>query len=148
MIENQKKDRVSFFYKQLIAVVTINILPLFIMSWLLYTNFMSDYKSGLMETMDSEINVLVGTSKSALLFDDVEAATALLESLKAYKSTRYAQIYDANMDLFAEYKRSGQSIDMDINTLDEETLLKGGSIYLSKKNHDERRVSWYGCNIS
>lgn len=133
MIEKNKKDRVSFFYKQLIAVVTINILPLFIMSWLLYTNFMSDYKSGLVETMDSEINVLVGTSKSALLFDDVEAATALLDSLKASKSTRYAQIYDANMDLFAEYKRSGQSIDMDINALDEETLFKGGSIYLSKK---------------
>ncbi len=133
MINISKKNSYSFFYKQLIAVVTINILPLFIMSWLLYTNFINDYKSSLVETMDSEINLLVSNSKSALLFDDVEAATTLLNSLKAHNSTRYAQIYDTNMALFAQYKRSGQSIDMDIKSLDEGTLFQGDSIYLSKK---------------
>ncbi|MDA8789849.1 hypothetical protein N9N07_02895 [Pseudomonadales bacterium] len=55
--------------------------------------------------MDNEINLLVSTSKSALLFDDQDAATELLSALKSYTSTRYAQLYDANGAVFAEYKR-------------------------------------------
>ncbi|MDB4404802.1 GGDEF domain-containing protein, partial [bacterium] len=96
MKKNNRVKKINFFHKQLLSVVAINILPLLIMSGLLYSNAITDYKANLLETMDNEINLLVSTSKSALLFDDQDAATELLSALKSYTSTRYAQLYDAN----------------------------------------------------
>jgi diguanylate cyclase (GGDEF)-like protein len=122
---------ISFFHKQVIAVVGINILPLVIMSALLYSNFIDDYKDNLIEVMRSKISLLAATSNSALLFDDKEAATALLSSLEQYRATRYAQIYDANMNLFAEYKRPGQSIEMPIKDFNDKAFFKNQNIYLS-----------------
>jgi len=126
-------NKIGFFYKHLIAVVAINILPLFIMSGLLYSNFIADYKANLLEAMDSEIALLVSTSRSALLFNDKQSASVLLSSLESYSSTRYAQIYDADMQLFAEYTRPGQYIDMPVNELNKQLVIKGKNIYLSKQ---------------
>ena len=125
-------NKISFFYKHLIAVVAINIIPLFIMSGLLYSNFIDDYQANQLEAMDSEISLLVATSRSALLFNDKQSATVLLSSLESYTSTRYAQIYDADMQLFAEYTRPGQYIDMPIDQLNKQLIIKGKNIYLSK----------------
>lgn len=121
----------SFFHKQVIAVVGINILPLVIMSTLLYSNFIDGYKDNLIEVMRSKITLLAATSNSALLFDDKQAATALLSSLKQYRATRFVQIYDVNMNLFAEYKRPGQSVDMPIEDFSNEAFFKNQNIYLS-----------------
>lgn len=125
-------NKIGFFYKHLIAVVAINIIPLFIMSGLLYSNFIADYKANLLESMDSEIALLVATSRSALLFNDKQAAAVLLSSLENYTSTRYAQIYDADKQLFAEYKRPGQRIDMAIDQLSSALVTKDKNVYLSK----------------
>ena len=132
MITSKRRNKIGFFYKHLIAVVAINILPLFIMSGLLYSNFIDDYKANLLEAMDSEIALLGATSRSALLFNDKQSATALLSSLEEFTSTRYAQIYDADMELFAEYKRPGQLVDMPAEQLNSGLMIKGQTIYLSK----------------
>jgi len=131
--QSPHKNRVSFFYKQLFAVMGINILPLLIMSGLLYSNFIADYKNNLIEVMNSKITLLAATSRSALVFDDNEAGTALLASLKEYKATRYVQIYNTDMELFAEYKRLGQHIDVPVEDYDKGAFFKNENIYLSQR---------------
>ena len=131
--KNPHKNRVSFFYKQLLAVMGINILPLLIMSGLLYSNFIADYKNNLIEVMKSKITLLAATSRSALVFDDNEAGTALLASLKEYKATRYVQIYNTDMELFAEYKRLGQHIDVPVEDYNKGAFFKNENIYLSQR---------------
>jgi diguanylate cyclase (GGDEF)-like protein len=124
-------NSISFFHKQLIAIMAINILPLVIMSGLLYSNSNEDYKNNLIEVMQGKITLLAASSSSALLFDDKQVATHLLSHLKLYRATRYAQIYDANLNVFAEYKRSGESIDMPIGNFNQNAFFKNQNIYLS-----------------
>ena len=69
-----QKKRSGFFYKQLIAIVGINILTLFIMSGLLFSNFIAAYEDNLKEVMRSKITLLAATSASALVFGDQESA--------------------------------------------------------------------------
>ena len=131
--KNPHKNRVSFFYKQLFAVMGINILPLLIMSGLLYSNFINDYQNNLIEDMNSKINLLAATSRSALIFNDNEAGNVLLSSLKKYKATRYVQIYNTNMELFAEYKRVGQIIDVPVEDYKNNAFFKNENVYLSQR---------------
>jgi len=127
------KSRVSFFYKQMIAVMGINIIPLLVMSTMLYTNFITDYKNNLIEVMSSKISLLAATSRSALVFNDSEAATTLLASLKEYTATRYVQIYNTDMELFAEYKRLGQIVDVPAEDYKNNAFFKNENIYLSQR---------------
>ena len=53
MITSKHRNKIGFFYKHLIAVVAINILPLFIMSGFLYSNFIADYKANRSETPEA-----------------------------------------------------------------------------------------------
>ena len=131
--KNPHKNRVSFFYKQLFAVMGINILPLLIMSGLLYSNFINDYQNNLIEDMNSKINLLAATSRSALIFNDNEAGNVLLSSLKKYKATRYVQIYNTDMELFAEYKRVGQVIDLPVKDYKNNAFFKNENVYLSQR---------------
>ena len=131
--KNPHKNRVSFFYKQLFAVMGINILPLLIMSGLLYSNFINDYQNNLIEDMNSKINLLAATSRSALIFNDNEAGNVLLSSLKKYKATRYVQIYNTDMELFAEYKRVGQIIDVPVEDYKNNAFFKNENVYLSQR---------------
>jgi diguanylate cyclase (GGDEF)-like protein len=131
--KNPHKNRVSFFYKQLFAVMGINILPLLIMSGLLYSNFINDYQNNLIEDMNSKINLLAATSRSALIFNDNEAGNVLLSSLKKYKATRYVQIYNTDMELFAEYKRVGQVIDIPVEDYKNNAFFKNENVYLSQR---------------
>jgi diguanylate cyclase (GGDEF)-like protein len=126
-----KKMRVSFFYKQLITVMGINILPLLIMSVLLYSNFIADYKDNLMGMVQSKISLLASTSRSALVFNDNEAGKNLLALVKEYKATRYAQIYNSDMVLFAEYKREGVHIDTPVEDYTNKAFFKNNNIYVS-----------------
>jgi len=132
MIGSVKKKKSSYFYRQLTAVMGINILPLLIMSGLLYSNFIADYKDNLIEVMNSKITLLASTSKSALLFDDQQAANTLLSSLEENTATRYAQIYDADMNLFAQYKRQGQTIDVPIDEYEDSAFFKYDNVYLTR----------------
>jgi len=104
------KNRIGFFGKQLIAALSINIFSLLIISILLYTNFINDYKSNMIDTVDSKLQLLADSASSALIFSDDDAASEILESLNQNPSIRYAQIYNSKKELFAEYKSQGQII--------------------------------------
>ena len=127
-----QKKRVNFFYKQLLAVMGVNILPLLIMSALLYTNFIADYKNNLIEMMNSKINLLASTSRSGLVFNDNEAVTILLNSLKEYKAIRYVQIYNADRQLFAQYKNMGEQVDLTVEDYTDKPFFKNDNIYVSQ----------------
>ncbi|MGK0293649.1 MAG: C4-dicarboxylate-specific signal transduction histidine kinase [Porticoccaceae bacterium] len=125
-----KRNRIGFFYRRLIAVVAINVLPLLLLSALLYSNIIVDYRSNLIKLMSNQIILLASTSESALLFDDAEAGESVLSSLELNESARYAQIYNADGQLFAQYTRPGIIIDAVIEDFDKAVSFKENNIYL------------------
>ena len=128
-----KKIKLGFFTKQLMVAMGINILALLFMLSILYGQFIKDYKNDITEVMISELTLLATSSRSPLLFDDKPATVAILSSLKHCSTINYAQIYDANRQLFAEYKRAGQTIDMPFDDFNKEVFFKGQHLYLSKQ---------------
>ena len=124
-----KKTKIGFFGKQLFGAVVINIITLLIMSALFYSNFINDYKNNLMESMASKVNLLADSSVSALLFDDQQSAKDILFTLEQNPSIRYAQIYDRNNQLFAEFTRPGQIIDNIPNDPSNTAFFKGNNFY-------------------
>lgn len=128
-----KKIKLGFFAKQLMVAMGINIISLLVMSTLLYGKFMTDYKNDITEVMSTEITLLAASSRSALLFDNKPAAVTILSSLKHSSSISYVQIYDTNRQLFAEYKRVGQTIDMSFDDFNKEVFFKDQNLYLSKQ---------------
>jgi len=124
-----KKTKIGFFGKQLFGAVVINIITLLIMSALFYSNFINDYKNNLMESMASKVNLLADSSVSALLFDDQQSAKDILFTLEQNPSIRYAQIYDRNNQLFAEFTRPGQIIDNIPHDPSNTAFFKGNNFY-------------------
>jgi hypothetical protein len=80
------------------------------MSIFFFSAFSSYYNDNLLEVMRSKVTLLGSTTTSALLFGDAESATIALSSLEQFEDIRYAQIYDADRVLFAEYSRPGVQI--------------------------------------
>ena len=128
-----KKIKLGFFAKQLMVAMGINIISLLVMSTLFYGKFMTDYKNDITEVMSTEITLLAASSRSALLFDNKPAVVTILSSLKHSSSISYVQIYDTNSQLFAEYKRVGQTIDMSFDDFNKEVFFKDQNLYLSKQ---------------
>ncbi len=126
-----EKNRVGFFYRRLLSVVAINILPLLVLSGLLYSNIIVDYKSNLEALMRNQVILLASASESALLFDDNEAGARLLSTLERNAAIRYAQIYNDDMQLFAEYKHDGEIVDAIVGDFDEDVFFKNNNIYLN-----------------
>jgi diguanylate cyclase (GGDEF)-like protein len=124
-----KKTKIGFFGKQLFGAVTINVITLLILSALLYSNFINDYKNNLMDSMASKVNLLADSSVSALLFDDQQSAKDILFTLEQNPSIRYAQIYDRNNQLFAEFTRPGQIIDNIPLDTSNTPFFKGNNFY-------------------
>jgi diguanylate cyclase (GGDEF)-like protein len=133
MMNVAKKKKIGFFHKQLITVVGINTLSLLMMSVLLYSNFITDYKTNMIKVMGSKITLLVASSSSALLFDDKQAAIDILSTLEQTNDIRYAQIYDTDKQLFAGYKRPGQVIDMALEDFQNIALFKNKNLYMSRQ---------------
>ena len=127
-----KKSRIGFFYRRLIAVVAINILPLIVLSGLLYSNIIVDYRSNLIELLSNQIILLAATSESALLFHDAEAGERVLSILELNETARYAQIFNADSQLFAQYTRPGIIIDTVIEDFDKAVEFKNNNIYLNR----------------
>jgi len=124
-----KKTKIGFFGKQLFGAVAINIITLLIMTALLYTNFIDHYKNDLMNTMASRVGLLSDSSVSALLFDDQQSGKDILLNLKQNPSIRYAQIYDRNNQLFAEYISTGEVIDLIPENVKNTSFFKGNNFY-------------------
>jgi len=123
----------SFFQKQLLTVVGVSVLSLGVMSGLLYANFIGEHRDNLVELMLSKAVLLAGNSRSAIVFEDQESASRVLSSLGQYASTRYAQIYDANLALFAEYTRAGERADPLLPQLENSVFFKDQNVYVTHK---------------
>ena len=94
------------------------------MAGLLYSSFIAAYEDNLKEVMRSKIRLLAASSASALVFGDRESAATLLSSLKEHTATRYVQMYDADRQLFAEYRRPGQLVDVDIDDYESDAFFQ------------------------
>lgn len=128
-MNQKKKTRIGFFGKQLIAALSINIFSLLIISILLYTNFINDYKNNMVDTVVSKLQVLADSTSSALIFHDEDSALEILNTLEPNPSIRYAQIYDRDKKLFAEYKTQGQIIDKRLDEFDRSAFFEGDNLY-------------------
>lgn len=123
---------ISFFDKQLLTTVFVNILSLGIMSIFFFSAFSSYYNDNLLEVMRSKVTLLGSTTTSALLFGDAESATIALSSLEQFEDIRYAQIYDADRVLFAEYSRPGVQISKAIDDFQTDDFFENQFAYVSK----------------
>ena len=123
---------ISFFDKQLLTTVFVNILSLGIMSIFFFSAFSSYYNDNLLEVMRSKVTLLGSTTTSALLFGDAESATIALSSLEQFEDIRYAQIYDADRVLFAEYSRPGVQISKAIDDFQTDDFFENQFAYVSE----------------
>lgn len=123
---------ISFFDKQLLTTVFVNILSLVIMSIFFFSAFSSYYNDNLLEVMRSKVTLLGSTTTSALLFGDAESATIALSSLEQFEDIRYAQIYDADRVLFAEYSRPGVRISKAIDDFQTDDFFENQFAYVSE----------------
>lgn len=124
------RRKATFFTKQLLGIIAINLLTLAIASGLIYSTFVDDYRDNLIDIMQSKANLLAATSSSALLFNDNQAAHNILTSLAQYPAMRFAQIYDVNKAPFAGYSRAGQSVDVSLATLQPGWFFSQDNFYL------------------
>lgn len=123
---------ISFFDKQLLTTVFVNILSLGIMSIFFFSAFSSYFNENLLDVMRSKVTLLGSTTTSALLFGDAESATIALSSLEQYEDIRYAQIYDADRVLFAEYSRPGVQISKAIDDFQAGDFFENQFAYVSE----------------
>ena len=131
MLKRLRQSR-SFFQKQLFTVIGINVLSLGIVAGVLYSSYVDNYKDDLINVMQSKVTLLASTSGSALLFDDDVAATRVLGTLAQYPATRYAQMFDLEKNLFAQYKREGERIDIQLSKLKPGSFFLQGNFYLAQ----------------
>lgn len=138
-----KAKPLSFFRKQLFVIVGVNIFSLAVASGLLYSSFINDYQNNLVDIVHSKLVLLSSASSSSLLFDDEQAATHILNSLERDPMTRFAQIFDAKNNLFAEYIRAGQEVDMSIQQLPDTPFFFNDNMYLYEAIELEQQVLGY-----
>ena len=105
MIFSMKKIRISFFYRQLLALVVINSIPLIFVSTELLSSSYSHIKESQEILLKERLSFLSSIVASAILFDDVNTAQSILSRLEQDKDLRYAKVYDADSNLFSEYSR-------------------------------------------
>jgi C4-dicarboxylate-specific signal transduction histidine kinase len=127
------KTRTKRFYWQLIAVVGTSSIPLIAMSGLLYSIVIADFRANLTNVMVNQITLLASSSESALLFDDKRSAELLLSAFERHSATRYVQIYNADMQLFAEYTSPGVIIDVFFEDFDNSVFFQNDNIYLYER---------------
>jgi diguanylate cyclase (GGDEF)-like protein len=102
------------------------------MSIFFFSAFSSYYNDNLLEVMRSKVTLLGSTTTSALLFGDAESATIALSSLEQFEDIRYAQIYDADRVLFAEYSRPGVQISKAIDDFQTDDFFENQFAYVSE----------------
>lgn len=102
-------NHLSFFRKQLLVAVVVTIVTLTLASILLYSQYSKDYQKHVVQDLQSKARLFSTTIQSALIFNDVAAAKAILDTSEAYKDTRQVMVFDTDMNLFAEFRNEAQS---------------------------------------
>lgn len=121
----------SFFQRQLLGMVGVNLLSLAIMSGLFFQSFVGNYEDSVIEAMQGKAMLLAATNTSALLFQDEQSATQSLASLEQHASARYGQIFDSDMNVFAEYVSPGQQVDFMPRDFNESVVFANGNFYVA-----------------
>tara|TARA_R110001599_G_scaffold15550_5_gene64924 strand:+ start:307 stop:2415 length:2109 start_codon:yes stop_codon:yes gene_type:complete len=138
-----KIKQASFFQKQLIAIISTNLLILAIAALLIYSAFVDDYRDNLVKTMDSNASLLSAVSRSALLFNDERAGQTILASLAKIQAVRYAQILDPRKNVFAGYNRDEGDIDIAPDTIEPGYFFRADNLYLMQEITFEQDVLGY-----
>ncbi len=130
MIFSMKKIRISFFYRQLLALVVINSIPLIFVSTELLSSSYSHIKESQEILLKERLSFLSSTVASAILFDDVNTAHSILSTLEQDKDVRYAKVYDADSNLFSEYSRLNEADSSGFDSSNKEIEYAETIIYL------------------
>ncbi|TKB04331.1 EAL domain-containing protein [Alteromonas portus] len=96
-------QRSSFFTKQLFTVLVVNFFSLCLVAGLLYSNFVEDYKSNLVDVLDNQSTLLASATSTSVLFADTDTTQELLDAASKLPAIKSAKIYDANEDVIASY---------------------------------------------
>lgn len=108
----------SFFKKQLLVATVVSCVTLLLASVLLYGKYVSDYKRNLQENVMGKAQLISDTSRSALMFNDEQAATQNLVSLQSFPSIRFGVLLDTDRQVFAQYIRDDSFTLPDISSLE------------------------------
>ena len=96
----------------LVVLVSGTALLLAYISYLAYDFY--SLRNNLIESIDSQANLIGINSETALLFDDQQAAEATLSALRGAPSILTAEIFRANGSPFASYTRRGSAANRSI----------------------------------
>jgi signal transduction histidine kinase len=94
----------------LVVFVSGTALLLAYISYLVYDFY--SLRRNLIESIDSQANLIGINSQTALLFDDQQAAEATLSGLRGAPSIETAEIFRANGSPFARYTRTGSAANL------------------------------------
>ena len=122
--------RFSYFRKQLWMVIGVNFLSLLVAGIFLFSSFVTDYQDNLVDVTNTKLSMLSASSTSALLFNDNLAAETVLASLSQSPGTRFAKIYDAQMQTFAEFNRDAQADAVNPDTLQLGVTFNDDNLYI------------------
>jgi signal transduction histidine kinase len=103
-----EKIRISFFYRQLIALVVINSIPLIFLSTQLLSASYSHIKESQEIMLKERLSFLSSTVASAIMFNDITTSQDILSTLRKDADVRYAKIYNTDSNVFSEYSRSNE----------------------------------------
>jgi len=96
----------------LVVLVSGTALLLAYISYLAYDFY--SIRQNLIESIDSQANLIGISSETALLFDDQQAAGATLSALRGAPSILTAEIFRADGTPFTSYTRRGSSVNLSI----------------------------------
>lgn len=122
--------RMSFFKKQLLVATVVTSITLVLASTLLYGKFIGDHKKSLLDNLQGKAELIAETSRSALLFGDMETATTIINSLKAFPNTQFGLILDTDGAVFAQYRRDNISEDLNLGGLQQGSHLSSEQVYV------------------
>lgn len=95
--------QLSFFKKQLLVATIVTSITLLLASMMLYSKYVEDYKSNLLENVNGKARLISDTSRSALLFDDAQTANDILSSLDTFPNIKFGLLLDAEKQVFANF---------------------------------------------
>lgn len=95
--------QLSFFKKQLLVATIVSCITLLLASVMLYSKYVEDYKSNLLENVNGKARLISETSRSALLFDDAQTANDILSSLDTFPNIKFGLLLDTEKQVFASF---------------------------------------------
>lgn len=122
----------SFFSKQLLTVLMVNFFSLCLVAGILYTNFVDDYKSNLVDVLDNQSTLLASATSTSVLFSDTNTTQELIDAASQLPVIRSARIFDANGAALASYTMNNVEDQKAPGLLEEGATFENQIIYYRK----------------